>query len=353
VVLPSRLLAALLGLSLLACGAVDRLPPPRAIAVAASVAPPAPAASVTPIEPPPITPDPAPVLAVDPRPEDAERVLFLATDLRTDAIRKVCPASLASEPRIRCLLALRYEDEPPSRQLALTFYAETGSLAGLLPEETSDDGRGGKVHLLPARPVGANREQLQWIVDAFRGYQRFLADLASRAPVAFRDRPTDFRFFYSENKQAPSAFAVKRNIGYNLYGVVNVSAEAVRDTLFHEIFHLNDGWHEGWSARALGPIHATIVARCGKKSACLLPYSPTETMMDGAYYAFAGRAAAREYAAELALRYYRENRAILEHQPLTARPFKCGPAENQEAWRLLAAEFFGGIDLVPPCLTGG
>jgi hypothetical protein len=350
VVRSSRLVfAALLGLSLLACGAADRpSPTPRAIAAAPSAAPPPRVTPATPIDLPAPPLDPAP----DPRAEDAERVLFLATDLRTDAVRKVCPTSLASEPRIRCLVGLRYEDEPPSRELALTFYAETGSLAGLLPEETSDDARGGKAHLLPARPIGANREQLRWIVEAFREYQRFLAALASRAPVQFRDRPVDFRFFYSENKQAPSAFAVKRNIGYNLYGVVNVSAEAVRDLLFHEIFHLNDGWHDGWSARALAPIHALIVARCGRKKACLLPYSPTATMMDGAYYSFAGSAAVREYAAELALRYYRENRAIVEHEPFMGKPFKCGPPENQEAWRLLVDEFFGGVDLVPECHAG-
>jgi hypothetical protein len=352
VVLPSRLVAVLLGLSLLACGAGDRPPAPRAIA---AVMPP-PASVAAPIDPAPPSPAPAPAAEVaigpDLRAEDAERVLFLATDLRTDAVRRVCPASLATEPRIRCLLALRYEDEPPSRELALTLYAETGNLAGLLPEETSDDGRGGKVHLLPARPIGANREQLGWILDAFRGYRRFLTQLAALGPVTFRDRPVDLRFFYSESKQAPSAFAVQKNLGYNLYGVVNISAEAVRDTLFHEVFHLNDGWREGWSARALAPIHARIVARCGKKSACLAPYSPTETMMDGAYYAFAGRGAAREYAAELALRYYRESRAILEGKPLPARPFKCGPAENKEAWRLLVREFFGGVDPVPECPPG-
>ncbi len=345
-VLRSRLFAVLLGLSLLACGAGDR--PPALRAIAAVTAPPS---SVTaPIDPAPPAPAPGAEVAIGPdlRAEDAERVLFLATDLRTDAVRRVCPASLSTEPRIRCLLALRYEDEPPSRELALTLYSETGSLAGLLPEETSEDGRGGKVHLLPARPIGANREQLAWILDAFRGYRRFLTELAALGPVTFRDRPVDLRFFYSTSKQAPSAFAVQRNLGYNLYGVVNISAEAVRDTLFHEVFHLNDGW----SARALAPIHARIVARCGKKSACLAPYSPTETMMDGVYYAFAGRGAAREYAAELALRYYRESREILEGKPLSTLPFKCGPAENREAWRRIAREFFGGVDPVPECPPG-
>ena len=29
--------------------------------------------------------------------------------------------------------------------------------------------------------------------------------------------------------------------------------------------------------------------------------------------------------------------------------FKCGPPENAEAWRLIADEFFAGVDRVPPC----
>jgi hypothetical protein len=81
----------------------------------------------------------------------------------------------------------------------------------------------------------------------------------------------------------------------------------------------------------------------------LKPFSPTETMMDGAYYAFAPRSGVREYAAELALRYYREQRAAIEGKPASAPAFKCGPKENLEAWRLLIGEFFGGVDLAPAC----
>ena len=29
--------------------------------------------------------------------------------------------------------------------------------------------------------------------------------------------------------------------------------------------------------------------------------------------------------------------------------FKCGPDENRRAWEAIAAEFFGGVDLVPAC----
>jgi hypothetical protein len=345
-----------------ACGgrehpAAPALPRPAPVAKASAAPAPPPAAAAS-VEEKPAS------KGGETSPEDAERVLFLATDRRTDGIRKDCPVTLDPEPRIRCLLALRYEDEPASRDLALTLYTETGSLAGLLPEETSDDGHGGKVHLLPARPIRRNLEHLTWILAAFRDYQRFLKGLGAhggaeggtgasqggaRGPIAFRDRPVHFRFFYSEKGGNPSAFAVKRNIGYNLFGTVNVSEEAVRDTLFHEIFHLNDSRLEDWSQRALVPIFDQIVARCGQKNACLTPYSPTDTMIQGAFYAFSPQHGAREYAAELGLRYYREHRLVLEGKPLPVKAFKCGAPENLTAWKLLADEVFGGIDLVPGC----
>jgi hypothetical protein len=285
------------------------------------------------------------------RAEAAERVLFLATHLRTTELREACPATLAEVPRIRCLLSLRYADETESKKLALVLYDETGSLAGLLPEETTEDGRGQKVQLKPARPIGANRQHLQWILDAMREYTRFLDALRVRQkrPVAMRDRPLDFRFFYTDKGGSPSAFAVGQNIGYNLFGAVNVHDEAVRDTLFHEIFHLNDAWHEGFSARALAPIEARILERCKGERRCLLPYAPTDTTMNGKLYAFIDGGTGREYAAEIALRYFREQRLALEGKPLPIPPFKCGPPENAEAMTLVADEFFGGVDVIPEC----
>ena len=266
-------------------------------------------------------------------------MLFLATHLRTTDLREACPPTLAEGERLRCLVSLRYADEAEAKKLALQLLDETGSLAGLLPEETTDDGRGHKVKLAPARPVGGNRVHFEWI----------LAALATRAPVAFRDRPLDYRFFYTDKGGAPSVFAIGNNIGYNLRGTVNVSEEAVRDTLFHEIFHLNDGWRGGWSKDALGPIFARIVDRCGQDRRCLLPYAPTDTTMGGKLYAFHPSGGVREYAAEVALRYFREQRLVLDGEPLPLPPFKCGPAENAEAMGLVVREFFGGVDLVTAC----
>lgn len=367
--------AAILGLVLVACGAPSPPPAyrssgaegplrgPSAGASAARVAARAPSASSGSVAPAAsgsagaAASSAAPTGAVasakpgETKAEAAERVLFLATHLRTDEIRKVCPATAEEEARVRCLLSLRYADDAEARELAFTLYTETGSLAGLLPAETTEDGRGNKVRLLPARPVGPNRQHLTWIIAAFRAYRGFRAGLSSRAPISFRDRPVDLRFFYSETGGMPSAFAATRNIGYNLYGALNVSEITVRDTLFHELFHLNDGWRGGWSKRALVGLYDGIVARCGKRRACLSPYAPTDTMISGQYYAFMPKGGVTEYAAELALRYFREHSLVFEGKPLPVEPFKCGPAENASAWRLMADEFFGGVDRVPGCGT--
>lgn len=336
---------ALLALLVMGCTQPERPPPaPRPAAT--------PTQTVTAATPPPTakaTSEEPPAKEEGPSAEDAERVLFLATHLKTEPLRKACPESLPRKERIRCLITLRYEEDKASLGLALLLYDETGSLPGLLPEETTSDGHGGTVHLMPSRPVGAYREHLSWIISALRDYQRFVTGLSAHGTVSFKDRPLHFRFFYSEKGGHPSAFAINRNIGYNLLGALNVSDEAVRDTLFHEIFHLNDAWHGEWGSRALSPAFDQIVAKCGKKKDCLAPYSPTDTLKDGTYYAFSAGASAREYAAELGLRYYREHRLILESKPLPVAAFKCGPPENATVWRLLADEMFGGVDLVPAC----
>src|SRR5262249_34332672 len=134
---------------------------------------------------------------------------------------------------------------------------------------------------------------------------------------------------------------------------LHTSADAARETLFHEIFHLNDEARSGswWSPGALGATFDAIVRKCGTKAACLAPYTPNDTMVrGGTYYSFQPGNGVREYAAELALRYYREQRAALRSLPSTrAKPFKCGPPENASSWAAMRDEFFGGIDVVPPC----
>jgi len=73
--------------------------------------------------------------------------------------------------------------------------------------------------------------------------------------------------------------------------------------------------------------------------------------MNGKPYAFIDGGSGKEYAAELALRYFREQRLMIDGKPLPIPAFKCGPAENQEAMTLIIDTFFGGVDLVPACLA--
>ena len=71
----------------------------------------------------------------------------------------------------------------------------------------------------------------------------------------------------------------------------------------------------------------------------------------GTYYAFQQNNgnSVHEYAAELAVRYFAEQREMLSNGKLARRAFKCGPAENAQAWQALVDEFFAGRDLVPSC----
>ena len=117
------------------------------------------------------------------------------------------------------------------------------------------------------------------------------------------------------------------------------------------MFHLNDGARSGWSTRALDGIYDGLVQKCHARAACLAANAPTDTMVrGGTYYAFQPGNDVREYGAELALRYYREQHAVSRGaQSGASARFKCGPAPNPRAWALVRDEFFGGVDRTPPC----
>jgi len=215
-----------------------------------------------------------------------------------------------------------------------------------------DGGFRGAIHLVPEVPLGPHRRHLAWVAAASRDYDDFFARLVAPAPVRYRVRPLAFRFFRSVGRTTPSAYAEGWEVSYNVSGSLHRSASAVRETLFHEIFHLNDGAHGDWSRRRLGPIFDAIVARCGIRTACLRPYAPGDTMVrGGTYYAFQpdNGDSVHEYAAELALRWYREQRAWQRGEALGGPPFKCGPEENRRAWEALVEEFFGGADTPRGC----
>ncbi len=246
-------------------------------------------------------------------------------------------------------------DDSRAAALAEELHARTGTVVDVLPAETMDGGFRGVLHLVPAPPVGAYRAQLAWVTSAFEAHDDFFGRLGklARDPLPYRWRSLEVRFFRSVGGRRPSAYAEGWSIAFNVVGSLNVSADGVRETLFHEVFHLNDAAHKDWSARALAGLYEPIVARCGTRRACLAPYAPNRTVVrGGTYYAFqpGNGNTVHEYAAELAVRYYREELAALDGRPV--RPaFKCGPPENARAWELIVAEFFGGVDVTPGCGT--
>jgi hypothetical protein len=280
----------------------------------------------------------------------AHRLLFVDGDTVTPS----CPAGSRTD-QIHCLLALRYAADARAAELATSLFDATGDVAGVLPAETMEGGFRGRLRLVPELPVAKRRGHLEWVVAAATDFDDFfhrldLPDASARA-VAYRWRALGFRFMRSVGRTTPSAYASQWMVAYNVDGSLNRSAAAVRELLFHEIFHLNDAAHADWSTRALRLVFDGIVARCHATTACLAPYAPTSTTVrGGTYYAFQpdNGDAVREYAAELALRYYQEQRALLRGEPPLPR-FKCGPPENARAWGLLVDEFFGGVDRTAAC----
>ncbi|WP_438043716.1 hypothetical protein [Sorangium sp. So ce128] len=309
--------------------------------------------------PSPAPTEPAPAISAD----EAEAILFpgdaAAHRDAIDACRRgnagTAAAPSPGHERIRCLLALRYQGDPQAATSATALFDQNGSVAGLEREHMMDGGYRGMLHLVPELPVRAERRHLEWTVSAIADFDAFVADLAATAssPVRYRHRALALKYFRSVRARTPSAYASGWTVAYNLSGSLHRSADDVRETLFHELFHLNDGAHGGWSQAALSPIYDGIVARCGTRITCLTPYSPNETIVKGGtYYSFQPGNGVVEYAAELAIRYYREQRAALRGKRLAKAPFKCGPPENARAWSLLAGEFFGGADRVSPCREG-
>jgi hypothetical protein len=257
--------------------------------------------------------------------------------------------------RILCLIDRRYDDDAKTRALARSLYQRVGIVAGVERPHTMDGGWRGMIRLVPERPVGRHRRHLAWIAEATEDFERFFRELPTAGrPTGYRWQPIELRFMRSVGRTTPSAYATDWSIAYNVSGSLHRNADAVRETLFHEIFHLNDRAHGEWSQRALTRLHRSIRSRCTSKSRrlstpCLTPYTPNRTMVrGGTYYAFQPGNGVWEYAAELAIRYYREHRSRqLGRRP--PKPFKCGPPENAEAWTLLVDEFFAGVDQVPAC----
>ncbi|MBA3457329.1 MAG: hypothetical protein H0T42_29880 [Deltaproteobacteria bacterium] len=254
-----------------------------------------------------------------------------------------------------CLIEDAYLADPKAQTLALALYRDTGTVAGVGPEELMDGGYRGKIRLVPQLPLGKYRKHLTWTDGALRSIDTFFGELFANQTTgpSYRWRALSLRFVRSIKKRTPSAYAFGWTIEYNVEGSLLTSAPGVLETLFHELFHNNDFDHGDWSANTLQQDYDAIVEKCGTKAACLTPYAPNKTRVKatGTYYAFQPNNGngVHEYAAELAVRYFTEQRQMLRDGKLAKPAFKCGPPENARSWNALITEFFAGRDLVPPC----
>jgi hypothetical protein len=355
-----RLKRSLVLLALVACSRSPTPPvasTPSASASASASAAPVASASAT-----------AAATAAKPPPRHPERAFAL-------------PADPSCQGDLRCLVEHAYAGDAQAKTAALALFDQTGDVAGTEYEQTMDGGFRGTLHILPVLPTGDARAQLERVLAAVRDLDTFFRHMYPAVPTGetqrYRWHDITFRFFRSASGPAghetprttPSAFAVGPrpmphgpgddiafSLAYNVRGSLLRTETGVRETLFHEMFHMNDDAHHDWSSRALAADYAAIVRKCGTGNvACLRPYAPNDTMVrGGTFYAFQPNNGGRqgnvhEYAAELALRWYKEHLALMHHQPLPGgRAFKCGPPENRRSWDALVKEFFA-IDLVPPC----
>jgi hypothetical protein len=267
-------------------------------------------------------------------------VLVVCVLVRVAAADAKQPAHLAA-----------YKSDPKALAVARALFDDFGSIATVGAEEHMDGGYRGSIHLVPELPIHAHRKHLEWVAAAMRQFDAFFKTLPT-APH-YRYKQLTIRFVRSVKKRTPSAYATGWSITHNVNGSLLTSERGVRETYFHELFHLNDFAHKDWSAKTLAADYAAIVKKCGTKVKCLGPYAPNTTKVraTGTYYAFQPNNGngVHEYAAELAVRYFKEQTEMAAAGKLGKPAFKCGPPENARAWQALVDEFFSGHDLVPPC----
>ena len=274
----------------------------------------------------------------------------------TDATKLLSPGVKTKCTTTACMIESAYAADPKAQALALALFHDTGTIAGVGPEELMDGGYRGTIRLVPQLPLGKYRKHLTWTDDALRSIDTFFEQLfANQTMLAELSLARVCRcgFVRSIKKRTPSAYAFGWTIEYNVEGSLLTSAPGVLETLFHELFHNNDFDHGDWSAKTLQQDYDAIVEKCGTKAACSTPYAPNKTRVKatGTYYAFQPNNGngVHEYAAEIAVRYFTEQRQMLRDGKLAKPAFKCGPPENARSWQALTTEFFAGRDLVPAC----
>jgi hypothetical protein len=242
-----------------------------------------------------------------------------------------------------------------SKAIAEALNKDLEHVLGAGADEVMDGGYRGKIHLVPQLPEGKYHQQIVWVDKALHAIDDFFSGFDKKP--SYRWRKLQLNFVRSVGKRTPSAYAMGWSITHNVVGSLLTSERGVRETYFHELFHLNDFDHGDWSAKTLTSDYKAIIKKCGVTGAkavkCLAPFAPNDTKVKatGTYYAFQPNNgdSVHEYAAELAVRYFKEQSEMTASGKLSRAAFKCGPAENARAWKGLVDEFFGGHDLVPEC----
>ena len=261
-----------------------------------------------------------------------------------------CGAGVAAAQK-RPALHAGLGDDPEAKAIAQAMLDDLGHVVTAGKQEVMDGGYRGTIHLVPELPIKRYRKHLEWVAAAMREFDAFFAGIDGKP--RYRWRSITIRFVRSVKKRTPSAYATGWSITHNVNGSLLTSARGVRETYFHELFHLNDFDHGGWSAKTLASDYQAIVKKCGTRTKCLAPYAPNDTKVraTGTYYAFQpdNGDSVHEYAAELAVRYYKEQVEMAAHGTLSRTAFKCGAPENARAWQALVDEFFAGHDRVPAC----
>ncbi len=310
----------------------------------------------------PLSPVAAPAAAPPLAFEEAWDFVYGVPAGAASADRKAVAPEVRAECTISEVPALCILRKHPQGTRTLTFAEEVWRkhhvAVGHLPPEWMDGGYRGKIELKPQFAEASDARQLPWILAAMDAQRTFRDAVTAKlgvAPRPFSGLPSHLRFFVSVGRTTPAAMAIvlasTDQFYWNLHGSLHRDAKSVTETVIHEAFHLEDDHHGGWSLRALTATHAKILAQCSGKSAtardaCLAPFAPGRTRVrGGTFYAFHGGNDAREYGAELAVRFFEEALAA------PPSPWKCATAENSYAWGAFVTEFWSGKDPLPACLT--
>ena len=173
---------------------------------------------------------------------------------------------------VACLIDARFAKDSKAQALAdrpLRARAVTSPRLGV--DEIMDGGFRGKIHLVPEPPIGKYRKHLEWVSAAAGSLDDFFTKQfdgkRSRTIAGATSR------FASCARSASTRRAPTRDLGandvwtieYNVEGSLLTSETGVRETIVHELFHINDEAHKDWSQHTLANDFNAIVKKCGTK----------------------------------------------------------------------------------------